>query len=56
MRETDGRDAADSTCTTGYTHEFPQLLERRSAQSSNVGAVRRLTLCQTVCDAAYASA
>ena len=56
MRETDGRDAADSTRTMGYTQEFLQLLERRSAQSSTVGVARRLTLCQTVCDAASASA
>ena len=34
MRETDGRDTADSTYTMGYTEEFLQLLERRSAQSS----------------------
>lgn len=34
MRETDGRDTADSTYTMGYTQEFLQLLERRSAQSS----------------------
>ena len=34
MRETDGRDAADSTYTMGYTQEFLQLLERRSAQTS----------------------
>ncbi len=34
MPETDGRDTADSTYTMGYTQEFLQLLERRSAQSS----------------------
>lgn len=34
MHETDGRGTPDSTYTMGYTQEFLQLLERRSAQSS----------------------